>query len=390
MKPLRLILLPAALLLLANTALAQQDIEQMLYRQQISCSDIALNSSEMIPRFIGRGEMDSALMVLKVWQEKCGNSEPVMRANLLLALNLHYYDESYLPDNFTRLMNTFHNRLEIASENSAYIYNYYQKEFDFVPVGGVFDQWTQEFAASMVDYYEPGTEGFLLCSFYSGNTNAVYKMLLTPQYADTKPGRLYNKEVGKALNLPALAMGLTLGTWIPTARLSDMGIHPELGFTYGVKHRNNSYDLVMAVKFVRTPSDYLARRDKDSPQELTHNFTGGYFGFEYARNLIPNRKNSPIFSAGIAYDGITMFSADEKNDIKASSANSYNFNFGGGYNLALNKHSALGIQLRYNIVDYTLNKLFDKHGHVFTVRLSYSFSQNQYRESLLNSLNYYE
>jgi len=199
---------------------------------------------------------------------------------------------------------------------------------------------------------------------------------------------MYNQSLQNVLKIPFMSLSGYTGLWIPNSQLSKMGIHPEIGFTYGLKTRENLYELVIGFKFINTPENYIARRDKNAEDELTNHFFGGYIGVEYSRDLFPDMQNGPFFSAGAAYDGFDMFVEDTDAALKAASAGSYNFNLGGGYRIYLNRTSYLGIQARYNIVDYTLGKTFDLKGHVVSIRLTYGVFQNKYRDNLLDQLNY--
>lgn len=378
-------------LLLFNVhALAQQDndLENLLVKKQVGCADISLSSSEYIPYYIEHNLMDSAMMVLSYWAEKCGNTEPVFRTNLLLALELFYYEDSMIPDDFMKRMLIFADRLELMRDNNTYTYNYHQAAFDYVPVGGNFDKWTLSFAKNLLKKYEPGTEGYLLSLLYSGSTDTAISLLSTYPYNTYKIGMDYNEMVQHYLDLPSSSISGFAGMWIPTGPLESMGVHPEVGMTYGLKQRQNLYELVLGVKFIKTPESYLTRRDKDAEWEYSDEFSGVYLGFEYTRDLLPGRRNSPFFSIGTAYDAITTLTEDTDNKIDASTSGSYNFSLGGGYRLFLNNKSYLGIQARYNIVDYTIKNLFDKKGHVMTVRLTYGIFQNAYRDTQLNYLKY--
>lgn len=127
-------------LLVSPHASGQNDgLEELLINRQVGCADISLNSSEYIPYYLDNNQMDSALIVLNYWGEKCGNSEPAMRANILIALDLFYFDEEMITDDFLRRMSIFSDRVQLMEENNTLAYNYHQAEFDFVPVGGVFD-----------------------------------------------------------------------------------------------------------------------------------------------------------------------------------------------------------------------------------------------------------
>ncbi len=373
----------------SSQATAQNNnLENLLVKRQVGCADISLSSSEYIPYYIENNLMDSALMVLSYWGEKCGNTEPVLRTNLLLSLELFYFDEAMIPDDFLQRMSVFSDRMQMTRDNNTFVYNYHQAAFDYVPVGGDFDQWTMKFAQNLLDKYEPGTQGYFLSLWYSGATDTAYSLLNTYPYNTFKVGLAYNELIQHYLDLPSTNISGFASTWIPLGPLESMGVHPEIGMTYGLKHRQNLYELVMGVKFIKTPEEYLTRRDKNTDWEYSDEFSGVYFGFEYSRDLIPNKRNGPFFSIGTAYDAITTLTEDTDNKIDASTSGSYNFNLGGGYRLFLNNRSYLGLQARYNIVDYTLKDLFDKKGHVLTIRLTYGILQNAYRDSQLNDLKY--
>ena len=240
----------------------------------------------------------------------------------------------------------------------------------------------------MLKKYEPGTSGYFLALFYSGATDSAYNLLGTYPYNEFKPGTQYNTLVQHYLNLPSTSISGYAGAWIPTGPLEAMGVHPEIGMTFGLKQKENLYELVMGVKFIDAPESYLTRRDKNSEWEYSNDFSGFYLGFEYSRDLMPQKRNSPFFSIGAAYDVITTLNQDTDKELDAATAGSYNFNLGGGFRIFLNQKSYLGLQLRYNLVDYTLTQLFKKQGHVITVRLSYGVFQNKYRDERLKYLKY--
>lgn len=373
----------------SHQASAQNEgLEDLLLNRQVSCADISLNSSEYIPYYLNNNLMDSALIVLDYWGEKCGNSEPAMRANILIALDLFYFDEEMITDDFLRRMFIFSDRVKLINENNTFAYNYHQSDFDFVPAGGVFDMWTLDFATRLLEKYEPETLGYFLALFYSGATDGALNLLGTYPYNEFKPGIQYNALIEHYQGLPSTSISGFAGTWIPMGPLEAMGVHPEIGMTYGIKKKENLYELVMGVKFVKTPESYLTRRNKDSEWEYSNDFSGVYLGFEYSRDLMPQKRNSPFFSIGAAYDAITTLNEDTDNNLKAATAGSYNFNLGGGVRIFLNNRSYLGLQLRYNVVDYSLSQVFNKQGHVITARLSYGVFQNNYREERLEYLKY--
>ncbi|HAH56935.1 MAG: hypothetical protein KUL83_04705 [Lentimicrobium sp.] len=374
--------------LFLNLQTQAQSYEDRLVQSQVSCDQISLRSSELFPYYMEAGLIDSAGFLLNIWNDKCGSTEPVFRANLLMVLKMHYYTDELINTFFFDMMNIYETRLTLINNNEQFIYNYNHAHFDYVPVGGVFDTWSQNMAADLLEYYSPGETEYLICLFYSGQTALAYKLILEQPYASSAPGLLYANKLNEALRLPMLHLGFYAGTWIPEGQLSRIGIHPELGITYGVKVKENSFDLVMGIKFIKAPTEYKALRHKFSEPEYTDYFFGGYIGLEYSRDLLNFKPYQTYVTIGAAYDGFNMLEEDEDAGLDLSSANSYNFNIGLGTRVLLFKNNYLNMGIRYNLVDYTLNDKFFMKGNVYTVRLSYQFFSNTYRENLLNTLHY--
>ncbi|MDY0343945.1 MAG: hypothetical protein RBR28_10260 [Lentimicrobium sp.] len=387
MKNQRILLLISGLFLI-GFQLNAQDFEERLVHSQTSCAQIALRSSELFPYYMEAGMIDSAGLLLNFWNEKCGSVEPVFRANLLMVLKMHYYTDELIDAFFLEMMNVYESRLTLINNNQNFIYNYNHARFDYVPVDGIFDNWSQRIATDLLEYYSPGETEYLLCLFYSGQTALAYQLIQEQPYASSAPGVLYADKLNEALRIPMLNLGFYAGTWIPDGQLSRIGVHPELGMTYGVKVKEHSFDLVMGIKFIKAPKEYKALRHKFSEPEYTDYFFGGYIGLEYSRDLLNFKPYQTYFTLGAAYDGFNMLEEDVDADLKLSSANSYNFNIGLGMRILLFSNNYLNMGIRYNLVDYTLNDKFFLKGNVYTVRLSYQFFSNIYRENQLKALHY--
>ena len=365
-----------------------QNFEERLVKTQLSCEQIALRSSELFPYYMESGMMDSAGMLLTFWNEKCGNTEPVYRANLLMVLQMHYFNEDMVDNYFLQRLNAYEYRLNTINYQQLYIYNYNLSGFDYVPVGGVFDIWTKRMATDLLEYYQPGDVEYLICLFYSGQTELAYTLINQEPYASTAPGIIYATKLDEALRLPMYSMSFYASTWIPDGQLSAIGVHPEIGMSYGIKFKENSFDLVFGIKFINAPKPYKALRTKNDEPEFTNYFFGGYIGIEYSRDLYNFSPFQTYFTAGAGFDGFNMLEEDKDAGLELSSANSYNLNLGVGMRLLLYNNNYLNMAVRYNLLDYTLNDKFFMKGNVYTIRLSYQFMGNVDRQNLLNALHY--
>lgn len=369
---------------------SQEDLDAKLIKRQINCQDISENSSFFIVDYFEKGNIDSCYIILDYWSQKCGNTEPVSRADLLLALALHSYTDALVSVDYIDRMLIYMNRAEQIKNLSLYRERQGFSYDDFVPLGGDFDQWTTRLAKSLMNEYEAGSSEYLLCLFYSGECDSAFQLLKEKPYQTSTTGKLYDSIVQQTIKIPVLIYHFSSGIWIPTWNLSAMGIHPVIGIGMGAKSDRNSYDFIIDFKFVDTPDYYMAKRSRTGIAEPTRHFFGGYIGFEYSRDMVQTEKNELFYTIGAAYDGFDMFEDDHYNDTETSGTGSYNFNMGGGYRFCLGNSSWLSIQSRYNVVDYTISDKFFLSGHHVTIRLTYSYRYNDYRNDRLKRLRYYK
>ncbi|MHC1774020.1 MAG: hypothetical protein AB9834_01280 [Lentimicrobium sp.] len=392
MKSLFLSILMTGMLFLSSFQYlyAQEDLDAKLIKRQVNCQDISENSSIFIVDYFERGNIDSCYIILDYWSQKCGYTEPVSRANMLLALALHYYTDALVSNDYIDRMLIYMSRAEQIKNLSLYPERQGFRYDDFVPLGGDFDQWTTRLAKSLMNEYETGSSEYFLCLFYSGAYDSAFQMLKEKPYTTTATGKLYDSIIQQTIKIPVFMYHLYSGIWIPTRRLSAMGVHPVVGMGIGVKSIRNAYDFIIDFKFVNTPDYYMAKRSRTGIAEPTRHFFGGYIGFEYSRDMVQTEKNELFYTIGAAYDGFDMFESDNYDDTETSGTGSYNFNMGGGYRFYVGNGSWLSIQGRYNVVDYTISDKFFLTGHPVTIRLAYSYRYNEYRNDRLKRLRYYK
>ncbi len=369
---------------------AQEDLDAKLIKKKVICQDISENSSIFIVDYFDKGNIDSCYIILDYWSRKCGYTEPVSRANMLLALAMHSYTDALVSADYIDRMLNYMNRAEIIQSNSRYPERPGLWYDDYVPLDGDFDQWTTRLAKSLMNEYEKSSSEYLFSLFYSGECDSAFQMLKLKPYQTNATGRLYDSIVKQTIKIPVLTYQFYSGLWIPTRNLSAMGVHPLIGMGMGVKSDRNAYDFMIDFKFVNTPDYYMAKRSRTGIAEPTRHFFGGYIGFEYSRDMVQTERNELFYTIGAAYDGFDMFEDDPDNDTETSGTGSYNFSMGGGYSFCVGSGSWLSIQGRYNVVDYTISNRFFLTGHPVTIRLAYSYRYNAYREDRLKKLKYYK
>ena len=160
------------------------------------------------------------------------------------------------------------------------------------------------------------------------------------------------------------------GVWIPTGELSKLGIHPNAGYQGEGAYSRFSIGLEFSAKFLPTKETYFARRVHSNNQIIaTNDFLGIYFGINGGFDLYDSKLQKIRIIGGIALDGFDALAA--KGNLKSESIWTSNVNIGIGYRRQLIRKKYIGIQVKYNYVDYSKSKIIDMSGQPITVLLEY-------------------
>jgi hypothetical protein len=93
---------------------------------------------------------------------------------------------------------------------------------------------------------------------------------------------------------------------------------------------------------------------------------------------------------GCGWDGFDALEIGKTNDPNrvTKSINALNLNLGVGYRKYLKNKSYVGIEMRYNVIDYQNRSGTDLTGNTVTVRLKFGTSRNLYRDNTLMRLDH--
>lgn len=366
-----------------------QDYDDMMMVRQINCSDISNNSTSYYLRYIQDNKLDSAQNILRYWEKRCGLKEPAFRAKILLALKKGSYSDTLLPSNILEYIYIYQNRMAVIETQNYAFFDSYVTYFGYIPPGEAFDKYTLKTAYQLKTKYEPESIEYLFCEFYGGESDSIFTKLQSENYVNSSLSKEYNKELSKWVNKGEFHMALVMGVWIPTGELKPIGVHPEVGFQMGAKHRKMNYDFTLSIRFLNSPNQYYARKPKESDSlMLTDHFLGGYIGLDVGRDIFSRKGHEIQISGGIAMDGFDAFKADKDKDLEGASTWSYNFNIGMAYRFYIKNSFYIGIRTKYNIVDYTLNNVVDFTGNPVTVQFSIGGLSSIHRETELKALGY--
>jgi hypothetical protein len=359
-----------------------QDVEGLMTRKYITCYDIINNSNFLIPDYFEKNSMDTVAAIINYWEKHCGISEPLLRIKILLSINADTLNEniySGLPI-VNYLINYRENK---RNENRGYYYvNYYG-----VPlISNSFDNFTKKLALQLKKEKVNSELNTFFLDFYSDNFEKIFFRLQDTVLTTSKIKQAYDKEVSRYINLPEGHFSIYSGVWIPNGNISVVGNHPIIGFQGGLKSRRVLIDGVLEFKFGNSPNIYFVEKN-DSLYSTTH-FFGGYLALELGYELINYKAHEIDVLTGIGWDGFDALSIGNTNDPDrlTKSINALNFNIGIGYRNYFKNKSYIGIDVRYNFVNYQNKNGTDLTGNTFTIRFKYGISRNINRDSNLTRL----
>lgn len=255
-----------------------------------------------------------------------------------------------------------------------------------------FDSFAVKFFKNELLTHEAGTSERLLCEFYCNGPDSFYSLIQKSDCDSSTICKEYNRELKRYLYKPELNLALTTGVWLPTGGIKKLGVHPTIGVQLGSKYRRLNIDATLSFKFLKSKTPYLATRVKSNDStELTDKFFGGYFGLDLGYDILRKRANELQILAGIGIDGfdaLELVDEDKSTELKAESASSYNLNFGLSYRYYINSWSYIGLQAKYNIVDYTSNGVVNFTGNPITITVTIGSLSNYVKRYGLENLGY--
>jgi hypothetical protein len=374
--------------------LYSQEVEGLMTRKSISCNDIIYNSAFLIPEHFEKNNMDTVAAIVNYWENQCGIIEPLLRIKILLAIKADTLNEN-IYSNLPIIIYLLNYREKKRAEVSGVEFGDY---FGTLQAMKLFDNFTQELAIELKKKENSELDNFFL-DFYSNNFEKIFWRLQDTTLTGSNVEESYDSEVSKYINRSEGHFSVYSGTWLPIGNLSIVGIHPIIGFQAGLKIRKVLIDGVLELKLGNSPNVYFVQKD-DSLYSTTH-FFGGFLGLELGYELMNFKSFEVDFLAGSGWDGFDVLSIGSSSDPNriTKTISALNFNLGIGFRKYFRNRSYIGIETRYNFINYSNPKGTDLSGNTLTIRLKHGVSRNLDRDrnlmrldnqNTLSSEKYYE
>lgn len=364
-------------------------IESLMSRRYLSCQDIRYNAQFLIPEFYEKDSKDTLDAIIDYWEKHCGLSEEIIRCKILFAIDNREFDENIYDSTILNYLISYKNSSSALYNNNGKMYihynwYYYNNQSDTLII------FTVRLAKELLvrDDLEPIERFFL--KMYSNDFEGTFTMLQTEDFKGTKIQELYFNEIKRNKRQVIGHGDFLLGAWIPQDNLETVGSHPFIGFRGGFRYKRLIADATLGIKFGKSPNVYQVY-ENDSIWDTDH-FLGGYIGFDLGFEMFRIKNSSFDLIGGVAFDGFDVLKVDDPNsntDI-SKSINALNINIGLGYKYNINQWNYIGVDFKYNIVDYENKMGTDLSGNALTINLIYGFYGNRYNVNRLNGLDYNE
>ena len=342
-------------------------IESLMTRRYLSCEDILYNVSYLIPEYYEKENKDTLQAIIKYWEDRCGISGELMRCKILLSIDDGTFNESLYNDNILNTLRSYERttmRYSDKTVNWTYLSSYrYREVFE-----DRLDKFTIALAKKLLETKEcQSVEKFFL-RIYSNDFKQGFQMLDSDELNGTRIKELYLKEKRKYEQTVYFNSDVMGGIWIPQGNLEILGTHPFLGLRPGFKYKKITTGLAFGFRFIKSPNIYQVYMD-DVIWDTDH-FLGVFIGLDTSYEMLRLGKNSIDIIGGLAFDNIEAL-----NDKKYGSNNSVknisslNLNIGLGYKFHFKNQRYLGLETKYNFVNYKNPQGTNLDGNVFTFNL---------------------
>ncbi|MDP3434899.1 MAG: hypothetical protein Q8T04_18320 [Bacteroidota bacterium] len=331
----------------------------------------------MIERFFGQKNYDSIAIVSNRWEDFCGTTEPLFRLKVLTQIQGRTFSDIWMDKDY--LMNfvfLYLDRLDYAKEpNAKQVYERYKIPFGYISLNSPFDDLTVVWANSLLEKADLLPVERAFCLLYSNQTDAFWQILKDQKVTDAKLQEVYNGQIRKTNKMVEGNIGILTGIFLPQSNLKEyIGVKPIFGFQLGAKFNKIQYDLTFAFRTGKPNHPYNVFF-KDEIVETNYQF-GGYIGLDVAYELSNNYKTEFDILGGIGGDIMDAIKGDPDVENDSKSLGSLNLNLGLGYRIYSKRMNFVGLQAKYNFVDFNNENGTSLKGNYMSLVLTYNFFGN--------------
>lgn len=356
---------------LHQNANAQISVEEAMSRTHPECKDVFLNAIDLIPKLYKEKSFDSLQKAIDIWKSSCGNMAEIKYTEMLLSVERSTFNNSKPDSSLVALLT----RYSYAYKNFSRYNAYYGPTSSYYKLSSTWAKLLLERTNLSV------TEKFL-CNVFAGNIPEPEREIRQHKETYTELYNLLNEDLAHQKKGGSAEYTIITGAWSPTGNAAVLGVHPSIGMQFGGRFDRHQVDFTLQFRFIKSANTYTVKRNNNL-YDLDHYF-GGYIGLDYNYYFINKIKTDLGIIAGIGYDGfdIAVSGENHENDyLKPLGISSLNVNTGLRFNYMFSPAFYLGLQGRYNFINYGTKGGSNLNGDAFSLDLIFGFTSrpNMYR-----------
>jgi hypothetical protein len=365
MKP-KTLLLAATLscIFLNHHATAQVSVEEAMARKHPDCKDVFLNAIDIIPQLYKEKSFDSLQKAIDIWKSTCGSLLEVRYTEILLAIERSSFNTVAPDSGLVELLQSY-----------SFAYKNYSRYNTYFGTTSSFYKLSSTWARLLLERANLSVNEKFVCNVFAGNISNPEKEIKQHKDEYKLLFNLLNKNFADQKKRGSTEYTIISGIWSPTGNASLLGVHPSIGLQLGGRFDRHQIDLTMQVRFLKSANTYTVKRN-NSLYDLDH-YIGGYIGLDYNYYFVNKMKYDLGIIAGAGYDGFDIANSgdDNENDyLKPLTISSLNMNTGLRFNYAFNPAFYLGLQGKYNFINYGTNGGTSLNGDAFSFDLIIGFA----------------
>lgn len=342
--------------------------ENLLTKPSVNCTDVTANSRLLIPGYYKNGNRDTVQGLMQYWEEKCGYTESLMRLKILLAIKADTFNENlYKNARITEYVLRYR-QLRIWREKLL------EKKFSYdgYAQDTLFEFFTQNLARKLSFRQDlTPTEQFFIEFYSHQNEKKQFDQLRENSMKGSILKREFDSTARVFAEKPKWHAALFGGIWMPGGQLKTLGSHPLIGYQLGLQKRKFLIDLTMEIRFLKSANPYLVKYK--NTMYSSEDYTGFLIGMDLGYNILRHNRNDILLACGIAADGFDALSFTNQNGKKETAQSLYTFNLNPGiaWRLFDKNNNYIGLDLRYNILNFKNIDGTDLSGNAFSLRLKF-------------------
>lgn len=373
----------SSFLLLTIFSSAQDFDDLIANNRQIDCGDIYYNASSIIEKFYQNNEINKIYNFLNYWESKCGKIDETIRLKNVLDISLNRFNEQSISKSTIEQLVNYKRILKIRSD-SVFFEDTFLMGFDFNRLNkqnNDVDKLIRKIARSS----SAGTsDQKLLLDFYRSDDPSFNQIKNSPNNSKLKTA--FNQYSDETLRMWELHYALSASAIQNYGELAIFGTRPGVAITAGGKQLRHNIDAVIDLRFGPSDEEYSFLYQDEL---LTDDkWSSVYIGAEYTYDILRSNKFDIGLSSGIGYESITAVEGDDDEDIDGKFLESLNTNLGMVFKYKYGRNGGyVGLNLRYNWVDYSNRGGTPLQGNYLNLRLTFGKTISYERSERLELLN---